>query len=212
MSALGAAAQPWLQFERDPLTNSPVIYFHYPTSQPTGFDYLRRAVKLEFGSLTDQRPVGLHSIRPWLAESLPQAFDDWNCAVVALELERTFWEKATILHAEYHRPAEKPTPERFSRHYADTAAIALRSDIAALVGCHELRERVVDWKSCFFGSAWASYESAIPGSFKLVPPDSRRATLLRDYQAMRDMYLGEPLTFEQIEVALSKLENQINAA
>ena len=36
-----------------------------------------------------------------------------------LSAERTFWEKATILHAEFYRPADKPMPDRFSRHYAD---------------------------------------------------------------------------------------------
>jgi hypothetical protein len=42
-----------------------------------------------------------------------------SCAVKVLSAERTFWEKATILHAEFHRPADKPMPERFSRHYCD---------------------------------------------------------------------------------------------
>jgi hypothetical protein len=46
-------------------------------------------------------------------------FSDWQCEVVALELQRTFWEKATILHAEYHRPADSPTPDRNARHYFD---------------------------------------------------------------------------------------------
>ena len=91
---------------------------------PPGFEYLKRSVKLEFGSLTDQQPVGRHPVRPWLADVFPAAFPDWRCEVVALEVERSFWEKATILHTEYHRPAGKPTPDRFSRHYADTAALA----------------------------------------------------------------------------------------
>ena len=99
-----------------PNTNSPVLLFHYPSLQPAGFDYLKRSVKLEFGSLTDQQPVGRHPVRPWTADVLPDAFPDWRCEVVALEVERSFWEKATILHAEYHRPAEKTTPDRFSRH------------------------------------------------------------------------------------------------
>src|SRR6185369_12344117 len=88
------------------------------------FEYLKRSVKLEFGSLTDQRPVGKHAVWPWVADELAAAFDDWRCEVIALDLERSFWEKATILHAEYHRPTDKSTPDRFSRHYADTAALA----------------------------------------------------------------------------------------
>jgi hypothetical protein len=57
-------------------------------------------VKLEFGSLTDRRPAGRHPAAPWIAEALPATFGDWRCEVVALQVERTFWEKATILHAE----------------------------------------------------------------------------------------------------------------
>jgi hypothetical protein len=74
----------------DPGTNSPVLLFHYPSVLPTGFDYLKRSVKLEFGSLTDQQPIGRHPIRPWMAEALHEAFSDWRCEVVALEVERSF--------------------------------------------------------------------------------------------------------------------------
>src|SRR5262249_2023490 len=59
----------------------------------------------EAGVRFPHRPAaGRHPIRPWLAEVLPDAFPDWRCEVVALEVERSFWEKATILHTEYHRP------------------------------------------------------------------------------------------------------------
>ena len=45
--------------------------------------------------------------------------EGWACDVTALALQRTFWEKATILHAEFHRPPESPTPDRYARHYFD---------------------------------------------------------------------------------------------
>ena len=200
----------WFEFLTDPNTNSPVLLFHYSSSQPVGFDYLKRSVKLEFGSLTDQQPVGRHAIRPWVAEVLPDAFPDWHCEVVALEVERSFWEKATILHTEYHRPAEKPTPDRFSRHYADTAALAKHPAAKTALEQHDLRNRVVEWKSQFFGSSWANYGQAKPGTFRLVPPAERQPALRRDYQAMRDMYLSEPATFDDILATLTDLENRIN--
>ena len=107
-AVLGKRDGGWFEFLTDANTNSPVLLFHYPSSQPAGFEYLKRAVKLEFGSLTDQQPVGRHPVRPWVADVLPVAFPDWQCEVVVLEVERSFWEKATILHTEYHRPADKP--------------------------------------------------------------------------------------------------------
>lgn len=54
---LGKSERSWFEFITDPGTNSPVLLFHYPSSQPSGFDYLKRSVKLEFGSLTDQQPA-----------------------------------------------------------------------------------------------------------------------------------------------------------
>ncbi len=207
---LGQSGQPWFEFLTDPGTHSPVLLFHYPSSQPAGFEYLKRAVKLEFGSLTDQQPAGRHPVRPWVAEVLPTAFPDWNCEVVALEVERSFWEKATILHTEYHRPADKPTPDRFSRHYADTAALAKHPSASKAVDDHSLRSRVVQWKSQFFGSSWASYDRARPGSFRLVPPPERLPALRRDYQAMRDMYLSEPTSFDDVLSTLADLERAIN--
>ena len=200
----------WFEFQIDFQTNSPVLLFHYPSNQPLGFEYLSRAVKLEFGSLTDQQPNGLHPVRPWVADTLPVAFPDWRCEVVALGVERTFWEKATILHTEYHRPAGKPTPERFSRHYADTAALARQPSAAKAIGLKDLCSRVVRWKSQFFGSSWANYNLAKPGSFRLAPPPERLPALRRDYQAMRDMYLSEPPDFESIIENLANLEAKIN--
>jgi len=209
---LGRRGHSWFEYRTDPSTHSPVVLFHYPSMQPAGFDYLKRSVKLEFGSLTDQQPSGRHSIIPWVAEEIPVAFPDWSCEVVALEVERSFWEKATILHAEYHRPIDKPTPDRFSRHYADTAALAEHPVARQSVAQHELRRRVVQWKSQFFGSSWANYDTAKPGTFRLVPPPERQMTLRRDYRAMREMYLNEPATFDEILEKLAVLEKQINKA
>ena len=57
-AVLGKSERAWFEFLTDPHTNSPVLLFHYPSSQPGGFEYLKRSVKLEFGSLTDQQPAG----------------------------------------------------------------------------------------------------------------------------------------------------------
>ena len=207
---LGRHRERWFEYLSDPVTHSPVLLFHYPSTQPVGFDYLKRSVKLEFGSLTDQEPTGRHPIRPLIADYIPESLADWWCDVIALELERSFWEKATILHVEYHRPTERPAPVRYSRHYADTAALA-RHDIAErALGDAALRDRVVSWKSLFFGSGWAKYDLAKPGGFRLVPPGSRLPGLRADYRAMQSMYLSEPPSFDDVLRVLTELEERIN--
>jgi hypothetical protein len=60
----------------------------------------------------------------------------------------------------------------------------------------DLRDRVVAWKGQFFGSSWASYHQAKPGTFRPMPRDERLPAQRGDYQAIRDMYLSEPAQFE----------------
>ena len=211
-TALGPAPDgtSWLESLTDEISHSPVLLFHYPSVVAAGFVYLLRAVKLEFGSLTDQRPTGRHPVVPWIAEVLPAAFKDWSCEVVALEVERTFWEKATILHAEAHRAPDTPMPPRYSRHYADMAALARGPAAERALAMTSLRERVVAWKNRFFARGWARYDLAVPGTFRLLPPESRHRELRADYQSMRDMYLTPPPNFDDVMQTLALLEQQIN--
>ena len=102
--------------------------------------------------------------------TFPAAFADWNCQVTALELPRTFWEKATILHAEHHRPGEQATPDRYARHYSDMARLLGHANARAMLADHVLCARVVEWKTRVFARQWARYELAKPGTFRLLPP------------------------------------------
>lgn len=212
--ALGAPAAggSWLSYELDAHAQSPILYFHYPAVQTAGLDYVPRRVKLELGSLTDQQPTGRHAIQPWVAEEFPEVFADWRCEVIALELTRTFWEKATILHVEYHRPHDQPTPDRYARHYADVARLLEHGDAAAFLIDKAMCVRVADWKSRFFPRAWARYDLARHGSMRLVPPDDRRAALAEDYSVMRPLFLREPPPFEQLMEQLAAAERTINAS
>ncbi len=200
----------WFRYEVDSRTDSPVLWFDYESTLPTAGGYIVPAVKLEFGSLTDQRPVGRHTITPMVAEALPE-LDEERDEVVAMEVERTFWEKATILHAEYHRPAIQPLGDRFSRHYSDLAALWRQPAGAAALARLDLLERVALFKSRFFGSSWANYDEAKPGGLRLAPPLHRKNELVQDYTRMEPMFLTLPPAFEEVLETLREAENRINA-
>ena len=214
-AAVGAVLGPapagggWLRFEVDAASHSPVLLFAYPRSATPGA-YIAPLVKMEFGSLTDQRPTGTHRIEPMIAELAPNAFSDFGAEVVALELERTFWEKATILHAEYHRPAENPMRDRFARHYADFAALWNHPAGRAARTRFDLLERVRIHKSRFFAASWTHFETAVPGSLRLVPPAARLAELRRDYAAMQPMFLSPPPSLDAVLDTLRQAEASIN--
>lgn len=211
-AALGSSSgnDAWLRYELDAQAQSPVLRFHYPVTQAASINYIARNVKLELGSLTDQQPTGKHTIQPWVAEVFPAVFVDWRCEVTALELARTFWEKATILHAEYHRPEARPMPDRYARHYADLARLLGHPQAAEFLADKVLCARVVAWKSRVFASGWARYDLAQHGSFRLVPPAYRLAALEADYAVMRPMFLHEPASFAEVMQMLTAAEQIIN--
>lgn len=209
---LGAPSQQptWLRYEIDPQATTPNLWFRYPSVLPQAGGYIAKQVKLELGALTDQQPTGNHVIKPMLAEIVGDAFSDFQIPVVALELERTFWEKATILHAEFHRPAAQPLRDRSARHYSDMAALWQHPSRAKALARLDLLPDVVRHKSRFFASAWASYDTATPGTFHLVPPEHRHTELARDLAAMGPMFLSDPPSFMELLRQLSIAEEELN--
>jgi hypothetical protein len=110
----------WLLRLDDDDPDKQTLLFAYPTSfVPDAAGYIRRVVKIEMGARADHWPCETNTVTPYVVEQFPQGFREADYVVKVLSVERTFWEKATILHAEFHRPAEKAMPERFSRHYCD---------------------------------------------------------------------------------------------
>jgi predicted nucleotidyltransferase component of viral defense system len=172
-------------------------------------DYIRPAVRLEIGPLASWVPSSSHPIKAYAAQVFPEAFSNPDFEVVAIDAERTFWEKATILHQEAHRPGA--IPARYSRHYYDLYKLSESPIRKTALDNLTLLKSVVEFKERFYYSSWARYDLAVLGSFRLSPPDSQLPALERDYRAMQDMFFREPPTFETILTGLAELEREINA-
>jgi hypothetical protein len=191
------------------------LNFHYPTAlsarEYEGMAYITPRVKLEFGARGDPWPTEQRTIRPYAADDFPDFFEDPDCTVTVLSARRTFWEKATALHAEAHRPAEIPTPQYFSRHYYDIAMLLETVDGKAAATNFHLLEQVARHKAVFFRSGWANYDTARPGTLRLMPSEARQRDLRADYRNMSPMMFDEkPLAFDEILARIRKLENEIN--
>ncbi len=187
------------------------LLFDYPSAMPTaGGGYVRQTVKIEMGARADHWPCEAKSVTPYVAEELPQAFQEPHCAVKVLSVERTFWEKATILHAEFHRPAEKAMPERFSRHYCDFYEMVRRGVGTSAVAKLDLLARVAQHKNLFFKTSWAHYMEAVKGSLRVMPPEHRVKALRDDYAKMQQMFFGEPPAFDNILALLRQWESKFN--
>jgi hypothetical protein len=198
--------------ELDPIDPQTIIFSYPQAVQLAGVhEYIRPAIRLEMGARSDDWPAAEREIGPYAAEVFPEAFTiARSSSIHTLEAIRTFWEKATLLHAEYHRSPESRPPDRLSRHYYDLFMLS-QIDIAndALTRL-DLLERVVKHKRLFFASAWASYDTATPGEFHLRPANHRIADLRSDYKEMKAMIFGAYSEWEEIIEGLTPLERRIN--
>lgn len=187
------------------------LLFDYPSVMPAAeSDYVRQTVKIEMGARADHWPCETKLVTPYVAEEFPQAFQAPNGEVKVLSAERTFWEKATILHAEFHRPADKAMPERFSRHYCDFYEMVRRGVGTSAVAKLDLLGRVAQHKTLFFKTSWARYNEAAQGSLRVMPPEHRLKALRDDYAKMQQMFFGEPPAFGSILDLLRQWESEFN--
>jgi len=168
-------------------------------------------ILLEIGPLASWLPSGEFDITSFAAKEFPQVFEKKSCKVKAVLAERTFWEKATILHQQANRSEQTIIPLRYSRHYYDLAMMAKSGVKEKALADLKLLKSVVEFKQKFYACNWAKYEKAKPGMLKLIPPEYRYKELREDYKAMKNMIFGKTINFDKILVILSELETEINA-
>ena len=208
---IGREAQITIE-DRDPQT----VIFSYPRifSNPSTLQVIR----LEIGALAAWTPAKQAVIMPYAADYYPQVFEQPGTSVLTVTPERTFWEKATILHQEANRPERLDMPLRYSRHYYDLYRMAQSSVKETALSQPDLLRKVVDFKMKFYPRSWAQYPrswaqypDAKPGTLRLTPPDYRLPALESDYESMKGMLFGDIPSFEAVMDAVRQLENEINA-
>jgi hypothetical protein len=145
-------------------------------------------------------------------EQFPSLDVDAAATVRVLAAERTFWEKACLLHEETFRPVDKPRKLRMARHYYDLWCL-LRAGVGAQALANTaLFQRVAEHREIFFRYTWVDYTTHQPGTFRLSPPADQLANWRSDYQAMLGpMFFGDVPDFDEIMGAVSEFEKTFNA-
>jgi predicted nucleotidyltransferase component of viral defense system len=203
------------KLEVDPdMPDGQCLLFHYPSVfPPEAAGYVRPVVKIELGARSDDWPHEEKSVLPYVIEHFPALDSNATCVVRVLAAERTFWEKACLLHEETFRPVEKPRKLRMARHYYDLWSL-LRAGIGdrAMTDIG-LFQRVAEHREIFFRFSWVDYSTHKPGTFRLVPPDEHLAKWRADYEEMLGpMFFGETPSFDEMMAAAADFEDAFNAA
>lgn len=180
----------------------------YPKSFSS--DSIRPIILLEMGPRARWTPSVARIIRPYAADFYPAQFSLSTTNVTTIVAERTFWEKATILHQEAHLGPEKRFPQRYSRHYYDLYIMSKSPVRDSAFSQVSLLNDVVEFKRRFYRCPWAHYEEALTGALRLLPPAYHLSELRKDYSSMRQMIFREIPDFDQILSSLEALEEQAN--
>lgn len=184
------------------------IIFSYPKIFNTSS--VDQSIRLEIGALAAWSPSKNEDIAPYAAKYYPGLFTRNETKVLTVAPERTFWEKATILHHEANRPEHLAMPLRYSRHYFDLYCMSKTEVKNIAVNNFELLDKVAEFKAKFYPRSWAKYNDAKPGSLKLMPPVYNIAALKKDYEQMQDMIFGDRPEFDEMMTQIQQLQDEIN--
>ena len=203
-----------LSWHLDPDPDDPdnqTLLLAYPTSFADPMAYLRQLVKIELGARSDTEPTQEIDIHPYLEDAFPDLFPQSHFSVRAVSRERTFWEKAMLLHEETFRPPEKKRQARMARHYYDLYRLIKAGIGHEASGDLELFERIAAHRQVYFRYTWVDYDTLQPGRLKLVPPDDQLANWKSEYAAMKDeMFFGEVPEFDDLILTASKFQDEFN--
>lgn len=190
------------------------LLFEYPTAFSDKPRYLRQVVKIEMGARSDTEPADTVSIQPMIAEAFPDLFVDAGFEVRCVRPERTFWEKALLLHEEGCRPSDKQRVRPgMARHYYDLHRLIESGTAEKACADTSLFKRIVEHRRIYFRYAWMDYDKLGPGTLRLVPAKDRLSDWRNDYTDMRtEMLYGESPGFDEILQRVQNFENTFNKA
>lgn len=181
----------------------------YPTAFRSS-GYIRPRVLIEIGGRNLTEPNQLHTVAANMAAEISRL--SFPVAQVnVLSPERTFWEKATLIHAEVSRPEARAT-ERYARHWYDLDVLRQSHFGAKALANRAQFEQVVAHKKVFFRAASANYDDCLTGGLRLIPSKDLQTVLEGDFAKMIDegMFANTPPDFRTVLEALEQMQNQIN--
>ena len=173
---------------------------------------MRSVVEIELGARSDDWPAEAKPILTYVTEHFPPFDPAPAFPVRVLAAERTFWEKACLLHEETFRPADKPRKIRMARHYYDLWCL-LRAGVGEkALPQTDLFQRVAEHRELFFRFSWVDYTTHKPGTFQLTPPPEHLANWKSDNAEMLGpMFFGDTPTFDELMAAAAAFETTFNA-
>lgn len=204
----------WLQVEADPdgegdgtYPEPRVIHIRYKSLFDEGLPYLHSEVKLEVGARSLLEPTAEATVTSLLEDVLPISTTIKQVIIPTALAEKTFLEKAFLLHELFSSQAPREA-NRKSRHLYDLVQM-MNTDIAArAIANDELWNAIHHHRELFTSMSGVDYTPDIRRRIRLLPPDDVIDGWRSDYRDMQSsMIYGEKPTFAVLIEKMRELEN-----
>jgi predicted nucleotidyltransferase component of viral defense system len=188
------------------------LYIRYPKlleESEYGGGYVKPIVKIEAGVRSARVPTIKKQIDSFFEQVLGKSEP---IETEILRPDRTFWEKATILHAQNSKnePARIGKQNRISRHIYDLVKLYHSKYGQMAINNLELLADVVKHKSIFYKDNRADYKNATPLNIKIAPTVELNTSFKADYEEMaKSMIAGEAPSYEELIKVLENIQKKL---
>ena len=172
--------------------------------------YLIPHVLIETGARSQKEPFSYRNITS-LVDLNYNAFE-WcgnGMSIPVVLPERTFLEKAFLLHEEFQKPGEKMRTERLSRHLYDLEKLMDTEHGWKALANVELYKSIIDHRKVYFPIGGIDYNNHFPDKIDFIPGAANRKEWEADYNKMREsMVIGASLKFNTLIDRLNILKER----
>ena len=162
--------------------------------------YIQDKVLIEIGARSLLEPSENVRLCSMIAEVYPEAdFADSFIEIPTVVPQRTFLEKAFLLHEEFQKPAENIRIDRMSRHLYDLEKLMNTAFAENALANTELYLVIVNHRKHLTAIKGVDYSTHSPDKINFVPPDIVVEKWKNDYETMLgNMTYGYTLSFDKL--------------
>jgi len=182
-----------------------VLELHYH-SVVTPDPYIENRVLIEIGARSLREPCSPRNIVSIIGATLSgQPFSDFPFPVQTVDPQRTFLEKAFLLHETFYAVPIRKEPNRLTRHLYDLEKLMDTPHAEAALANRELYTSIVLHREKLTAVRGIEYDRHSPDKIDFIPPWDVLSAWESDYTAMKQMIHGPSLPFSELVAKLKEL-------
>jgi len=194
---------------KDSTQDPQIIEVNYNSLFAAG-SYIQDKVMVEIGARSLMEPSKDVQLRSILANNYPETdFADVYFSVSTVIPQRTFLEKAFLLHEEFQKPIENVRVNRMSRHIYDLEKLMDTDFAKDALNSPELYHAIVEHRKMLTAMKEVDYSTHVPEKINFVPPVAIIDLWRKDYETMQsNMIYGDSLPFDKLIDRLKELNER----